>query len=718
MSQPFDESVADIWDVCSIPDSTSDVGSWQLLQPTPKALPRPFLSRSCDVPRFRAPFQVNDMVSAAPKVREHSVVASSAAQHSGLQPPAFDKHFHQSRSLADSLVQGSSSGLPAPNFTQSPPCSLLDDAVDIDSMPMVITGSLGSSELVSSAPSPCLQKLGSVPKHSTLTSNLTRIKLASKSPIVWSLWLQFSAVLQTFSGVLQQLTQSSYVQEHAERFLNQFAATTLLRYMQSTLQFIQLCKDLHIDLQALTESQLADVLICGSLARRADGSGPKCSVTIKALRWCCKQLDVKIFASAFGSMISSFERQKIPVDRKESLPFPLFIIMKWERRILQSQATLKEIVILGGLLLLCWSGLRFSDLQRSQLQSWFLDEESLRGLTWRAKTCSTATPFGVCNSGLLSQGNWTWVHKYLQTLDRMYASQPLNSIDFALPAFRDQEVPCQPFDAMTYAEALYYIRYYMQLPWSHRPGSLQVPTSSYTVHGLKATLLSWAAQTEISPDDRRMHGKHKPAQMSVQLYSRDDIIGSIRLQKTLISHILQGWRPSTPLARGGQAPLLEPEFTLERFRKQVDSMTWNFFQFDQQSCLQLFVGASDPDPQPESSAEASDSSSESSDDSESSESVHAAPAFKKQKAVLHPPVDQAEECVFGIHRKTWHIMVSTTAVESQLPQWNGVPLKTACGRQLIRSRIEVGDELKLAFGQSLCSHIGCRKGFISTGLSD
>lgn len=61
-------------------------------------------------------------------------------------------------------------------------------------------------------------------------------------------------------------------------------------------------------------------------------------------------------------MISSFERQNVPsdrTDRKESLPYPLFIIMKWERRILQAQASLKEIIILGSLLLLCWSDLKF-----------------------------------------------------------------------------------------------------------------------------------------------------------------------------------------------------------------------------------------------------------------------------------------------------------------------------------------------------------------------
>ena len=106
--------------------------------------------------------------------------------------------------------------------------------------------------------------------------------------------------------------------------------------------------------------------------------------------------------------------------------------------------------------------------------------------------------------GLLSQGTWTWVHKFLQTLDQLYAAQRPDAIDFAIPAFLDSDVPAVPFDAMSYAEALYYIRFYMRLPWSPHSTSLQMDPSSYTVHGLKATLLSWAAQAEISLEDRRM----------------------------------------------------------------------------------------------------------------------------------------------------------------------------------------------------------------------
>ena len=55
------------------------------------------------------------------------------------------------------------------------------------------------------------------------------------------------------------MAQSQYMDEHAERFLNQYAATTLVRYMTSVLQFVQLCRVMHVTIADLTEAQLADI---------------------------------------------------------------------------------------------------------------------------------------------------------------------------------------------------------------------------------------------------------------------------------------------------------------------------------------------------------------------------------------------------------------------------------------------------------------------------
>ena len=701
-------------------DDVSSVVGAESFQPSPKALPLPSILSRVSAPRIRSPFQVTDLHSMSSSscaatvetVRPSTVVSGLArptSKHSSVESLPFPEYGEHT---VDHV------GLLAPAFSHPPPTSLLPDAFDNADIPEALHSA--AATVFDDSLFPLQPKQPSNTTHRPLQagSNLTRVRIASKSPIVLKLWSQFFSVLHIYSTVLQQMAQSQYMDEHAERFLNQYAATTLVRYMTSVLQFVQLCRVMHVTIADLTEAQLADLLICGSLARRSDGSGPKCSITIKALRWCCKQLGIQQFASAFGSLISSFERQKLPTDRKESLPFPLFILMKWERRVLQAQATIKEIIILGGFLLLCWSGLRFSDMQRTSLTTWFLDERSLRGLTWRAKTCNTSTPFGVVLTGLLSQGNFTWVHRYLQALDHVYADQPAESIDFAIPAFQDQDTPVIPADAMTYAEALYHVRYFMQLPWSQSSLSLQVDPTSYTVHGLKATLLSWAAQADLSPEDRRMHGKHKAAQMSVQLYSRDDIIGSLRLQQALIEKISQGWRPSTPLGRGGQAPLLEPDFSIEKFKKSVTSMQWRFFSFSKHSSLQLLADSMHPSDVATPIEGESDTDSSSDSSSDSSDSVEVTRPSKTQKTKHPDPMGHADECVVGLHRKTWHMMMASQSDSEHLPIWQGFAMKTACGRSFPDSRIQLGTNVQLETGQALCSHVGCRKGFSSLSVSD
>ena len=189
-------------------------------------------------------------------------------------------------------------GLPAPQFSQPVPSSLFDHLVAVlalmtpqdvcngSSMVKIQFGHGSRGVYVPQMP---------MFRQSQRASELTRVRLACKSPIVWKLWLQLAAALQGFSDVLQQLSMSKFQDEHAERFLNQFAATTLVRYISAILQFVQICQDMQVSLDQLSESTFADLLICGSLARRADGTGPKSSITIKAVRRAFTHLGVKVF---------------------------------------------------------------------------------------------------------------------------------------------------------------------------------------------------------------------------------------------------------------------------------------------------------------------------------------------------------------------------------------------------------------------------------------
>lgn len=362
-----------------------------------------------------------------------------------------------------------------------------------------------------------------------------------------------------------------------------------------------------------------------------------------------------------------------------------------------------------------WSGLRFSDMQRSHLSTWRLDDSSLRGLTWRAKTTHSATPFGIILAGWLSSGSFTWVHKFLLALDSLYQSCPPESVDFAIPSFGDAELPAEPFQAMSYTEALFYLRKYMRIPWSSGLGDLSIQPSHYSIHGLKATLLSWGAQLNLSEADRRMDGKHRPSNASVTLYSRDDIVGSLRLQNAILTHITEGWRPCTPLARGGQCPMIEPKFSLERFRKALGIVSWKFFQF--QSTVESVSNLDDK--QVDSTAPEEEDASSSSSESSSSSSV--APQADTTAKPHHEGIfsdlrNHSDESLVGCHRNIWHIMMPTDSQNDSVPVWDNLRLKTACGKHLAASKICIQMSLDFKPGHLLCQHVACRKGFSSVGV--
>ena len=137
-----------------------------------------------------------------------------------------------------------------------------------------------------------------------------------------------------------------------------------------------------------------------------------------------------------------------------------------------------------------------------------------------------------------------------------------------------------------------------------------------TVHGLKSTLLSWSVQLQLPEDQRRLQGHHKASQASVRLYSRDDVHGSLELQKAVLHAVQQGFKPVTPLSRGGQAPIEEPDFQLQCFNKQAQDVDWKFFQFQSKPAMPPEV------PLPEIIADDGESSdSASSGTSDSSEDV-------------------------------------------------------------------------------------------------
>ena len=217
-------------------------------------------------------------------------------------------------------------------------------------------------------------------------------------------------------------------------------------------------------------------------------------------------------------------------------------------------------------------------------------------------------------------------------------------------------------------------------------------------------MLSWSNQLQLDKDLRRLQGHHR--EDSAQFYSRHDVGGALKLQSQVVDAVKAQWRPHTPLARGGQVPLIEPAFVLEQFRRQKSDFTWDCFQFGVQR--QIFVP---PNDRPEDS-EASSSSSESSSSSSASTAKH--PTAPAQSSRAAPVVyDEAE---MGLYPSTWHVTLAFDP-RTKSPLDPSIVL-TACGRRFASQHFQPKSHLDLSPMQSLCTHPGCRKGWAAIGALD
>ena len=130
---------------------------------------------------------------------------------------------------------------------------------------------------------------------------------------------------------------------------------------------------------------------------------------------------------------------------------------------------------------------------------------------------------------------------------------------------------------MSYSTALKWLRHFLAFPWLSDPPIL--PLTNYTLHSLKGTLLSFALELpEISDGDRASQGHHRGS--SIVLYSRDDVLGALRLQQQIRLAVLANWRPRTPQHRGGQSPMAPVPIVIEAFSKPLSLAPWGYFVFD------------------------------------------------------------------------------------------------------------------------------------------
>ena len=463
---------------------------------------------------------------------------------------------------------------------------------------------------------------------------------------------------------------------------------------------------MRIDFCQLSDIILSDILLTIHLAKSSDASGISCSSTIKALRWLHRVAEVPCLSRAYNSMVSSFMVSKIPRDKKEAPPLPLYVVIQWERRILQSQSSVFEVLILGSFLFQLWSGLRFADMQRLTLASLVYDTMELRGLAWRSKTSVSGIAFGITASGFLSHGSHTWVWKFLSTLDQVLYDFDCTGVDFLLPACTLTEIQ-QPYAPMSYASALHFLRYFLGCPWKEAPDPMKGLDLNYIVHSLKATLLSWAPQLDVPapPEQRLQQGHHSDGRPSMHLYSRDSVWAQLSYQRSVISQVRNKWIPKTAQHRGSQLPLREPPVVIEGFKKAIPSdFQFKWFEFEPTAPP---VEPAEPPHIQETDMDGGDSSSSSSTSSSSSASE--SEPRRKKRVIDHSKDSNVDELLLGQYRQVMHALIQADASETWRPIHLDMRLKPACGRAMRAGSLVIVDHLDT--GATFCQHPGCRKAF-------
>ena len=543
----------------------------------------------------------------------------------------------------------------------------------------------------------------------TQQTQLTRLRHPSDSPLITS---KFDSLLQEFgplSDVYQALQHSQFADAHRDRLLNAFGASTVFRYLQSVQQFSYTLKRLVFALTDLTVTQLVDCLAVMSHARASSSDAISGNFTLKALRWFRKIAGISCLDIVFSPLADSFLKVRLTTDKKEAPPLPLWILFHWEKRILFSQSSTFEVIMLGSFLFMTWSSLRFSDVQRLNIESLVLNDLELRGMVWRSKTRSNGHPFGVTCSGLCSTGSFTWLVKFLRTWDTLLADSGCSTWDFLIPNLSEQGtlLSHEPLD---YASALRIFREMLSTPWKRfsGPHPLEEMNLNYTLHSPKATLLSFGPQlgSVVDSDDRLQQGHHADPRKSLHLYGRDSVWGALRYQQMVVQQVRAGFRPKTAQHRGGQTPLVEPPVTLECFKKQAVEYTYQYLPFSAQTL------AIEVDEAPLTEEIGSSSSSESGGSSQPNEESES----QMNTLAVSQVCDDAEfdEIIFAKHRRVTHAMVVTDSENHAVPRHLDKSWRPACGTHMTHEDTKFLSEWDHTM--SFCQDPGCKKAWAAAGM--
>ena len=342
-------------------------------------------------------------------------------------------------------------------------------------------------------------------------------------------------------------------------------ASTLDRYLRCVEQFLDYLSMWQCNIADCTWPCVADYLHSAQQSKICDRACHRTPpvMCVKALRWFAKHAQIEGLSTAmYMPLISAYTLRDQPHDRREAMPLPMACVIAFEQCVCDALAPIALRLWLGAALVCIHASIRWGDAQRIEWSSLDLTATALRGICYQTKTAKQGQPWAVHWLGFSgTTAKTSWVVAWLSLLHFYLAKHPHNNPDFLFMHCNITGNPPEHALPSSYHHSLRVLRWACTAPWLAQANQLlqHMEALALTLHSLKSCLLAAAAQRELPKEKRLQQGHHRD---SAALYSRDDTIASLGIQRDLRHALHAGWRPQRSMSRGGQAPVPEPPFAL------------------------------------------------------------------------------------------------------------------------------------------------------------
>ena len=248
-------------------------------------------------------------------------------------------------------------------------------------------------------------------------------------------WLQLLADAGPFSELFQSTAGSDTPDLHQARVVARFAPSTLAAYLRTWQTWIDFCACHQACPYQPSMTLVADFL---QVSSRKSSLGVATAQS-RSLVWVAKHAGLPQLRQALESpLVRSYVTPSTMALRKEVAPLPLSFVVYLEQAILKEAGSPADRLLMGCVLVLIWSSLRWSDALWISPMQLTEDDDLVRGVAARTKTTTRGMPFAFIKCGLLSgatSSNWAtkWLNLVRAALQRTTERFPTFQPDFLIP---------------------------------------------------------------------------------------------------------------------------------------------------------------------------------------------------------------------------------------------------------------------------------------------